>query len=194
VVDDVNQSLLILDAFAMQPGEPAYRALAAVLESANAGRLPRFTQRLGLDEHEFRLMLDHCFPGARDAGWSPECDAQDRGPLPCEFPDLVALLLDSRSLEIPEARWSAHALACGCFGAGHLWHDMGLSGRNDVSQLLDKYFHPLYAANTGDMKWKKFFYRELCLKMDLHPCPEPACAQCDHHAQCYGTEAVVHWS
>ncbi|MGT2455753.1 hypothetical protein ACU4GI_22055 [Cupriavidus basilensis] len=46
----MNQSLLILDAFSLLPGEPACRALAGVLENANAGRLPRFAQWLGLAE------------------------------------------------------------------------------------------------------------------------------------------------
>jgi nitrogen fixation protein NifQ len=31
-------------------------------------------------------------------------------------------------------------LACGCFGGGHLWHDMGLSGRENVYVLLQRHF------------------------------------------------------
>jgi len=186
-----NRSLLILDAFARRPGEPAYRALAGVLESANAGRLPRFAQWLALPEDAFWAMLDRCFPGARHFGWGPEHDMPDPAHLPCEFDDLVELLDDYASVDTPEARWAARALACGCFGGSHLWHDMGLSGRDEVSLLLDTYFHPLYVANTTDMKWKKFFYHQLCLKLDLHPCPEPSCEGCDNYAQCHGSEAVA---
>ncbi len=87
----MNQSLLILDAFSPSPGEPACRALAGVLESANAARLPRFAQWLGLAEPEFWQMLDHCFPGARAAGWAPESAPIDAAALPCEFPDLAAI-------------------------------------------------------------------------------------------------------
>ncbi|QOT80700.1 nitrogen fixation protein NifQ [Cupriavidus basilensis] len=192
----MNQSLLILDAFSLSPGEPACRALAGVLESANAARLPRFAQWLGLAEPEFWQMLDHCFPGARAAGWAPESAPVDAAALPCEFADLVQMLIasgDPARPARPETRWAAHALASGCFGGSHLWHDMGLSGRHDVSRLLQAYFPSLYAANTTDMKWKKFFYHALCQRLDLHPCPEPACAGCDNYASCHGTESVIGW-
>ena len=29
--------------------------------------------------------------------------------------------------------------------------------------VLDRHFHALAARNTGDMKWKKFFYKQLCI-------------------------------
>ena len=111
----VNQSLLILDAFSLSPGEPACRALAGVLESANAARLPRFAQWLGLAEPEFWQMLDHCFPGARAAGWAPESAPVDAAALPCEFADLVQML--HRAIPLapkcagPPTRWPAAALA-----------------------------------------------------------------------------------
>ncbi|WP_454726763.1 MULTISPECIES: nitrogen fixation protein NifQ [Cupriavidus] len=187
----MNQSLLILDAFSLSPGEPAARTLAGVLERADAGGLPRFAQWLGLDEAEFWRMLEQCFPGARAAGWAPESAPVDAAALPCEFPDLVAMLVASGDASRPAMRWAAHALACGCFGGSHLWQDMGLSGRHDVSRLLREYFPALHAANTTDMKWKKFLYHELCRRLDLHPCPEPRCTGCDNYAACHGAETVV---
>lgn len=84
-------------------------------------------------------------------------------------------------------------MACGCFGGSHLWHDMGLSGRQVVSLLLEKYFLPFYRANSNDMKWKKVFYHELCKRLDLHSCLGPACAECDNYGNCYDTEALITW-
>lgn len=189
----MNRSLLLLDAFAAQPGDAISRALSAVLESASAsaGRLPRFAQWLGLAPGEFRLMLDTCFPGAAAAGWEPDAAPVDAGVLPCEFGDLVEMLWCGRSAGActPQVRWVAHALASGCFGRTHLWQDMGLSGRNDVSALLQQYFAPVFLANTTNMKWKKFFYHRVCERLDIHPCPEPSCEGCDQFMVCHGAEA-----
>jgi len=189
----MNRSLLLLDAFAARPGDPRSRALAGVLESAASGHLPAFAQWLGLPPGAFRVMLDQCFPGAAAAGWTPEAPSVDAFAPPCEFADLVDMLWDGRSpgRDEPETRWAAHALASGCFGGGHLWEDMGLSGRDDVSRLLGEHFSPVFIANTADMKWKKFFYHRVCARLDLHPCPEPSCSRCDHYASCHGAELPV---
>ncbi len=186
----MNHSLLLLDAFAAHPGDPVSRALSGVLESAAAGCLPRFAQWLGLPPAEFRDMLDTWFPGAALAGWEPDAPPVDPATLPCEFSDIVEMLSDGRSRDAggSHVRWAAHALACGCFGRTHLWQDMGLSGRDDVSRLLRQTFEPVLLANTADMKWKKFFYHRVCERLDLHPCPEPSCAGCDQFANCHGAE------
>jgi nitrogen fixation protein NifQ len=189
----MNHSLLLLDAFAVHPGHPVLRALSGVLESAAAGCLPRFAQWLGLSPGEFRGMLDTWYPGAASAGWEPDAPPVDLAMLPCEFGDIVEMLWDGRSQGADGAhvRWAAHALACGCFGRTHLWQDMGLSGRDDVSRLLRQTFEPVFLANTTDMKWKKFFYHRVCERLDLHPCPEPSCAGCDQFASCHGAEIRV---
>ena len=186
----MNHSLLLLDAFAAHPGDPVSRALSGVLESAAAGCLPRFAQWLGLPPSEFRDVLDTWFPGAASAGWEPDAPPVDLAVLPCEFGDIVEMLWDGRSqgAEGSHVRWAAHALACGCFGRTHLWQDMGLSGRDDVSRLLRQTFEPVFLANTTDMKWKKFFYHRVCERLDLHPCPEPSCDGCDQFAKCHGAE------
>lgn len=187
----MNHSLLLLDAFAAHPGDAVSRALSGVLESAGAGCLPRFAQWLGLPPDEFRSMLDTFFPGAAEEGWAPDAPLVDAAALPCEFDDLVEMLWDGRAetADPRHARWAAYALACGCFGRTHLWQDMGLSGRKDVSTLLEQLFTPVFIANTTDMKWKKFFYHRVCKRLDLHPCPEPSCSGCDHFEACHGPEA-----
>lgn len=184
----MNRSLLLLDAFAVRPGDPVIRALAGALENACAGVLPRFAQWLGLPPPEFGRMLARCFPGAAEAGWEPDAPPVEAGALPCEFADLVEMLWSGRTpgQDPPEIRWAAHALASGCFGRSHLWEDMGLSGRHDVSTLLRQSFLPVFAANTTDMKWKKFFYHRVCERLGLYPCPEPSCEGCDHYAECHG--------
>lgn len=186
----MNDCPLLLTAYAAHPDDPAYRAIACVLETATARKLHGFAQWLGLEENTFWKMLMHCFPGASEAGWKPDL-RHDQIVLPCEFTDLTDMLLADRSDDMPETFWAAHALACGCFGNGHLWHDMGLTGREEVSSLLQRHFTPLFNANTSNMKWKKFFYHRVCERLDIHPCPEPSCAGCDNYVACHGAETIA---
>ena len=46
----------------------------------------------------------------------------------------------------------------------------------------------LARANTGDMKWKKFLYRQFCSREGIYVCPAPSCGECKDHAKCFGPE------
>ncbi len=70
----------------------------------------------------------------------------------------------------------------------HLWQDLGLNNRGELSQLMTRHFKPLAARNTGDMKWKKFFYRLICADASYTLCTAPSCAECDDFASCFGEE------
>jgi nitrogen fixation protein NifQ len=65
---------------------------------------------------------------------------------------------------------------------------MGLPGRADLSQLLTTHFTRLATKNTGDMKWKKFFYKQLCDESGLRICRAPSCSVCDDYSNCFGAE------
>ena len=41
----------------------------------------------------------------------------------------------------------------------HLWQDLGLRNRGELSALMMRHFAPLARRNRSDMKWKKFFFR-----------------------------------
>jgi nitrogen fixation protein NifQ len=38
------------------------------------------------------------------------------------------------------------------------------------------------------MKWKKFFYRQLCERAGVPICKSPHCAECCDRALCFGPE------
>ena len=61
-----------------------------------------------------------------------------------------------------------------------------------LGAVLSSHFPALHARNDGDMKWKKFFYRQLCLKEEILICKSPTCAQCTDHAECFGPEDTPH--
>jgi nitrogen fixation protein NifQ len=65
---------------------------------------------------------------------------------------------------------------------------MGLPSRDVLSQLMRAYFPVLYYKNSTNMKWKKFFYKQLCDRRDVPMCKAPSCGQCCDYALCFGAE------
>ena len=70
----------------------------------------------------------------------------------------------------------------------HLWQDLGLRSRRDLSELMNRHFRPLARRNTQDMKWKKFFYRLICADASYTLCTAPSCGECDDFNHCFGEE------
>lgn len=82
------------------------------------------------------------------------------------------------------------AIACGSLGDEHLWQDLRLPSRRELSALIEHWFPTLAARNTGNMKWKKFFYKQLCLREELLICKAPSCGVCSDYSLCFGSEEV----
>lgn len=70
----------------------------------------------------------------------------------------------------------------------HLWQDLGLRNRGELSMLMNRHFAPLARKNSKDMKWKKFFSRQLCDDGVAPVCVAPSCGECDDFASCFGDE------
>ncbi|MBF0109931.1 MAG: nitrogen fixation protein NifQ [Magnetococcales bacterium] len=109
-------------------------------------------------------------------------------PLP-ERMDLWKLLHDHRSVTDREARWMATIIVTGCQGPDHLWSDLGMENREQLSRLMMHDFFPLASSNTMNMKWKKFLYRRLCQREGLSLCPSPSCQECSDFPRCFAPEA-----
>ncbi len=167
------------------PSDAVTRALAGALAHAAAGVIPAPT--LGLDGTRFQTLLARHFP-ALDG---QICAAHCEGCRPLrsdEFADLVALLLAHRAHAGEEAEWLAHAIASACMGGNHLYHDMGLPNRQALSELLSRHFTRLFEKNVGNMKWKKFFYKQLCDQAEVRVCQAPSCQVCNDYQACFGPE------
>lgn len=173
--------LLATPAQAAFVADPNRVLLASILagQMAGEGCLPA---GLGLPEAAQAQMLAHYFPGlaVRAAGKPPES-------IP-EWEDLQKLLLDHRSGQHASEVWMADIVATACAGRDHLWQDLGLVNRDELSSLMYLNFHPLAAANNGDMKWKKFLYRQFCAREGIYVCPAPSCGECKDFAKCFGPE------
>ena len=169
-------------------GDPADRhvfACALALGLTEADR--PLGVALGLSTDQLAALSDRIFPHAAPfiAG-----HAGDEGEVSAaiEEPDLRRLLLDHRSRGAAEETWLAHIIARRSQGANHLWQDLGLTSRADLGGLMKRHFAPLAAKNSRDMKWKKFFYRELCQLDGIPICKAPTCDSCSDFGQCFGGE------
>lgn len=107
-----------------------------------------------------------------------------------EFDDIVLLLLDHRARVDADSELLCHTIAMAALGDNHLWQDMGLASRKELSALMREHFPALVAKNVGDMKWKKFFYRQLCERAEVPICKSPHCAACCDHHLCFGAEGA----
>jgi nitrogen fixation protein NifQ len=140
---------------------------------------------LGLDSTTFTDLLKQYFPAAGGA-LSDVLDARVCPERAEEFNDLLAFILEHRNDDSQQTKWLAYALASGCMGNDRLYVDMGFPDRAVLSGLLEQYFTALYQKNHGGaMKWKKFFYKQLCERADVQLCPAPSCQVCHEYPVCF---------
>lgn len=164
------------------------RAVAGVLDHVRSAELPPFARSLGLTQSEWRDMHESFFAQRCPPQWEA---TDSRHPLPWTFSALADLLLSHRTHETADpapVRWLAHALAAACHGERHLWQDLGLAGREEVSCLLETHFGPLAARNTENLKWKRFLFAELGATQDIADLRPPGCSRCDHLPICFPSE------
>ena len=171
-------------------GRPAPRLAVAdplrpVLASLLAGRSLKqgvLSATLGLTDSAFQALWHNYFPGTH-------LNLQDG---PCEdiaeLEDILNLLLEYRAGAYESEVWLAHIVATSCCGRNHLWQDLGLANRGELSTLMTVAFPSLATLNVGDMKWKKFIYRHYCSRENIYVCPAPSCGECADHAKCFAPE------
>jgi nitrogen fixation protein NifQ len=112
-----------------------------------------------------------------------------------EVDDVSALLMahaDPAAGSAQDAARVAEVVAVACLGDNHLWQDLQFQNRGELNALLRYWFPALVAKNIGDMKWKKFFYRQLCLKAEILICKSPSCEICSDFALCFETPEEAH--
>jgi nitrogen fixation protein NifQ len=109
-----------------------------------------------------------------------------------EVADVCALLLehaDPAAGPPDAAAATAEWLAVACLGDNHLWQDLQLPSRAELTALMNHWFPALAARNDRDMKWKKFFYKQLCDRAEISVCRAPSCAVCSDYALCFEADA-----
>jgi len=168
---------------ASRRGEPEEENLARMLASWSVGEgvMPDW---FGLGERSFRQLMIRHFPGA-----DPDRLARFGRPLTFnrhdEREELHSLLLTHRTGVSSSEAWMAGIVTAGCLGSDHLWHDLGLWSRADLSKLMLDHFAPLALRNNKNMKWKRFLYKQLCESEGIYVCRSPSCEVCVDYAKCF---------
>jgi nitrogen fixation protein NifQ len=160
--------------------------LASILAVAE-GEATSSAGRAGLTEADYAALLRDWFPNALRpvATRAPlSADAEDE-----EVAMVRDLLLANRSTPGDAGRWLAVMIATRSMQPNHLWEDLGLRERSELTRLLARHFAPLAERNTKNMRWKRFFYRSLCEDDGFVMCTTPVCTQCRDFELCFGDES-----
>lgn len=153
---------------------------------SQAGGQSALPPGLGVSAPEFGVLMSRHFPGfGLPAALALKPDLGERA---VEWDDLLGLLMQYRAGDDPSEDWLALIVATACMGGDHLWQDLGLWSRADLSLLMSRNFPGLTALNTRDMKWKKFLYKQLCDRAGVYVCRSPSCEVCVDYAKCFGPE------
>lgn len=143
-----------------------------------AGDLPV----LGLDAGELAKLIGRHFPGATFGHFL------HLTPRTAFTRDLHALLMwhdRTATRHRDDARCLAAIICAASLRPDHLWRDLGLSGRDDVTGMLDRHYPALVARNVANLRWKKFLAQEVAHARGEAPTCAPGCPGCEDYAFCY---------
>lgn len=170
---------------ALPEGAALDRYLFGLIVAHAAGEERPLTQALGLPPAALKALLErHCPDAVRLLDGAAEGSGEDA----IEEEDLRALLVEHRAGVGEEEVWLAAIVARRSLASNHLWQDMGFTNRRELSAMFRRHFPALVALNAGDMKWKKFFYRQMCEREGMMLCKSPNCEVCEDFAACFGEE------
>lgn len=99
------------------------------------------------------------------------------------------LLVHSGGETKAAVQWLPAIIARRSMEPNHLWEDLGLARRPDLTSLLSHFFPVLACKNTRNMRWKRFLYRSLCEAEGFTMCPSPTCDSCSEFHVCYGDDS-----
>jgi len=148
------------------------------------GALPQY---LGLSVDGFNKMITDHFKGFVFNDFADDRSAMDHERAD-ERNEVLQLMLGHRAGKSDDEIWMAEIVTAACQANDHLWQDLGLGSRKDLSLLMDLNFPSLAAKNDKDMKWKKFIYKQLCITEGIYTCRAPSCEVCTDYAVCFGPE------
>lgn len=146
----------------------------------------RMADRLGVAGTKLAILLMLNLPG--HPLLAPEdYEASDE---PEEQAWVRDLLLRNVATDLEITPWLAEIIARRAMQGNHLWEDLGLPSRDALNKLMARHFTPLFEANQGRMRWKRFFYRALCEEEGLSHCTSPTCADCEDVERCFEPDSV----
>ncbi len=186
--DSLYRSLMVSPA---PPGVSAEdRHLFACLLTV-AGREPYETaQALGLEREELAAIKQCFFPEwDADKGSAWIASATETFPeINTDVRDLLRSQATSEDDSPPISFWLSKILAARAALPGHLWVAMGLFERPQLSAAIRRHLPSVFAANDKNMRWKRFFFKQVCDMNGGTLCKSPNCGECSDYALCFAAE------
>ncbi|MEM5384912.1 nitrogen fixation protein NifQ [Paraburkholderia phymatum] len=141
---------------------------------------------LGLARDALDALLSRHFRGAQPLHFASERIASsEHEPFVDAMRELLLRHESARPAADRDAQCLATIIATACLRPDHLWRDLGLDGRDDVTDILTRHYPQLVARNIDGLRWKKFLARELALAEGRAPAPAPGCPGCEDYGFCY---------
>ena len=167
------------------------RLFACLLTAAGREACPT-AAALGLEGAALAALLETCFPGFDPAlleAAPPDGPAEP----PAINPDVRDLLLTNVPQQVAPferdmATWLARMIAARAARPGHLWVAMGLFERAQLGAAIQRHLPGLAAANARGMRWKRFFFKQVCELNGGTLCKSPDCGDCSDYALCFAPE------
>ncbi|WP_244644415.1 nitrogen fixation protein NifQ [Azorhizobium oxalatiphilum] len=159
--------------------------LASILALA-ASEGGSVARHAGLSVPALAALLHRHFPLAGNLGprWHTAAGPEDD-----EAAMVRDLLLSRRAPTGETGVWLAGMVARRAMEPNHLWEDLGLRQRAELTRLMGRHFTPLAKTNINNMRWKRFLYRALCEDDGFVMCSTPVCTQCADFDLCFGDES-----
>jgi nitrogen fixation protein NifQ len=141
---------------------------------------------LGLSREQLHMLAARHFVGTVEEDPPPEFVIAD----PAHAAFATAMRGFLVSLAAPQANADdmlclAAIIAHACLRPDHLWRDLGLRGRDDVTRMLERFFPEVVARNVEGLRWKKLLARELARATGGTPGPAPGCPGCEDFGFCF---------
>lgn len=164
------------------------RHIYACIISVAASEAGALTERLGLSSENLEALISNVFgaplPLQRDG---PAATASD-----LDESELVRdILIEHLSPRDAEGEWLAAMIARRALEPNHLWEDLGLRNRSELTRLMERRFASLAARNDKNMRWKRFIYRLMCENDGFVMCATPVCSNCADYHDCFGEEEGI---
>ncbi|SAL70591.1 hydrogenase [Caballeronia choica] len=183
----MNGAAAMLLACALDPANADTIAFARLI-GARLGA--RELLLLGLSRDQLAALVKRHFSRALDHAeiptavlWSPHWQFVS---------ELRTLLLQhdiTAATHAADAHCLATIIATACLRPDHLWRDLGLSGRDDVTSILHRHYPRFIARNVKNLRWKKFLAQEVALANGRAVTFAPGCPGCEDFAFCYPERA-----
>ncbi|MEZ4600412.1 MAG: nitrogen fixation protein NifQ [Syntrophotaleaceae bacterium] len=146
-------------------------------------------EALGLSPEDLNGLLRDWFPAA-DRNLLQGCPPSTRQSPPEVNPEVLAILLshvpsDAGGCPRADARRLSHILAARAAHPGHLWVAMGLFERPELSAAIRRHLPSLADANSQNMRWKRYLFKQVCDLNGGVMCKSPNCGDCADYPLCF---------